>query len=103
MGDNSDLFPYDSKAKYDSDGDGVANYYDTFPDNENMDSWIDLMYRVILFTGFAVLAIFIFLQNRKNPNDSEKWLVESDEMMLNKATDGEFDRPNTPPPPGSFQ
>ena len=61
------------------------------------------MYRVLLFTGFAVLAIFIFFQNRKNPNDSEKWLVESDEMMLNKATDGEFDRPNTPPPPGSFQ
>ena len=103
LGDNSDLFPYDSKAKYDSDGDGVANYYDIFPDNENMDSWIDLMYRMILFTGFAVIAIFAFLQNRNNRNDSEKWLVESDEMMLNKTTDSEFDRPNAPPPPGSFQ
>ena len=103
LGDNSDLFPKDSKAKYDSDGDGIANYYDAFPNNSNMDSWFDLIFRIILFCGFAGIALLVFQQVRARSNEPEKWVTKSDEMMLNQAEQGDAQRPVGPPPPGSFE
>jgi len=104
VGDNADLFPKDSKAKYDSDGDGIANYYDTFPDNPNMDSWFDLVIRIIIFVGIVGVCLMIY-KRRKEPLDEEsKWMYSDEEMML-MSDDGSISesvKPVGPPPPGSF-
>jgi hypothetical protein len=52
-------------AKYDSDGDGIADAYDMFPDTSTMDNWFDVAIRVV---GFSVLigALLIVLK-KKNP------------------------------------
>ena len=47
--------------KYDDDGDGIANYYDPFPDNANMDSWFDLFVRIIFFLVVTPIGLFMRL------------------------------------------
>ena len=102
LGDNSDLFPNDSKAKYDDDGDGIANYYDTFPDNENMDSWVDLLMRIIFFIGIISIVIFA-IKKRSHIVESQKWQLYDDETMLSKMDqESSNSKPSGPPPPGSF-
>ncbi len=102
LGDNSDLFPYDSKAKFDDDGDGIANYYDAFPDNSNMDSWFDLVYRILLFCGVIGIAALVFQHNRNRTKEPEKWVAQTDELMLSGAEGTDTQRPVGPPPPESF-
>ena len=102
LGDNSDLFPNDSKAKFDDDGDGITNYYDAFPDNSNMDSWFDLLSRILLFCGFIGIAVLVFYQTKNRPNEPEKWVAQADELMLDNAEGADKQRPIGPPPPGSF-
>ena len=89
-------------AKYDSDGDGIANYYDAFPNNPNMDNWFDLMMRigaVILVVG----AAFIGFKTMKQRSDEGPDWDNQDELYLAAAENNELDRPTGPPPPGSFQ
>ena len=102
LGDNSDLFPYDSKAKFDDDGDGIANYYDAFPDNSNMDSWFDLVYRILLFCGVIGIAALVFQHNSTRTREPEKWVAQTDELMLADAEGYDTQRPVGPPPPESF-
>tara|TARA_Y100000589_G_scaffold23255_1_gene19277 strand:+ start:3287 stop:5998 length:2712 start_codon:yes stop_codon:yes gene_type:complete len=103
LGDNSDLFPNDSKAKYDDDGDGVANYYDPFPNNSNMDSWFDLVIRIILFGGLLGLGIFVYQRRSSDYDDNSRIAVKSDEEFLLETGEYPVDKPTGPPPPGSFQ
>ncbi|MDP7372527.1 MAG: hypothetical protein QF588_01410, partial [Candidatus Poseidoniaceae archaeon] len=102
LGDNSDLFPNDSMAKYDSDGDGIANYYDAFPNNPNMDNWFDLMMRIGAVI-FVVGAAFIGFKTIKQRSDEGPDWDNQDELYLAAAENNELDRPTGPPPPGSFQ
>ena len=104
LGDNSDQFPNDSKAKYDSDGDGIANYYDTFPDNANMDSWFDLITRIMIFASIAGVGIMVYLRKKKADLEIDKLSYQDDFSMLNQAegSDIPHERPAGPPPPGSF-
>lgn len=104
LGDNEDLFPNDSKAKYDDDGDGLANYYDPFPDNENMDSWFDLILRLIIIGGVIGAIIFAVKKNSETKHPVP-WHQYNDEEMLEAAeTDNILpEKPTGPPPPGSFQ
>ena len=91
-----------SMAKYDSDGDGIANYYDAFPDNPNMDNWFDLIIRI--GAVIAVLgAAFIGFKTIKQRSDEEPDWDNQDELYLAAAENNELDRPTGPPPPGSFQ
>ncbi|MEZ7994313.1 MAG: hypothetical protein QMC52_04050, partial [Candidatus Poseidoniaceae archaeon] len=65
LGDNSDQYPTDPKAKYDSDGDGIADAYDMFPDTSTMDNWFDVAIRVV---GFSVLiGALLLVLKKKNP------------------------------------
>ena len=58
------MFPNDKDAKYDSDGDGVANAYDPFPGNANYDSWFDLVLRIVLLIGL-IMGGMAFFQRRR--------------------------------------
>jgi len=103
LGDNEDLFPKDSKAKYDDDGDGLANYYDPFPENGNMDSWFDLVLRIIIIGGVFGAILFAVKKNSEKPEQSQ-WQQNDDEAML-MASQNEIEslsKPSGPPPPGSF-
>ena len=104
LGDNSDLFPKDSKAKYDSDGDGVANYYDTFPNSKNMDSWFDLILRIVLAIGLISTVGYFVWRKQQRIGEEKSWTQISDEAML-MTVEGQgalIERPQGPPPPGSF-
>lgn len=104
LGDNQDLFPRDPKAKYDDDGDGLANSYDPFPDNENMDSWFDLIFRIILVGGIIGVVLFT-LKKKSEIKQPIPWHQYSDEVML-EAAEGDNsvpEKPTGPPPPSSFQ
>ena len=48
LGDNADKFPFDAQGKYDTDGDGIANALDTFPNQASLDSWFDVILRLML-------------------------------------------------------
>ena len=102
LGDNEDLFPNDSKAKYDSDGDGLANAYDPFPENENMDSWFDLVLRVIVI-GLVIVAIIYAVNRSKRSEESNLQTYHEEAMLMSLATEIEtLNKPSGPPPPGSF-
>ena len=104
LGDNQDLFPRDPKAKYDDDGDGLANSYDPFPDNENMDSWFDLIFRIILVGGI-IGAVLFTMKKKSETKQPIPWHQYSDEVML-EAAEGDNsvpEKPTGPPPPSSFQ
>ena len=71
-------------AKYDSDGDGIADAYDMFPDTSTMDNWFDVAIRVV---GFSVLiGALLFVLKRKNPPITKytDWQqLHNDETELN--------------------
>jgi hypothetical protein len=103
MGDNADLFPFDSEAQYDSDGDGIANAHDPFPGNANMDSWFDLILRVMIFVGVLVGGVSLF-QRRQAATGEEKWdAVEGDTQRFMEAEEMESQRPSGPPSADAFQ
>ena len=68
-------------AKYDSDGDGIADAYDMFPDTSTMDNWFDVAIRVV---GFSVLiGALLLVLKRKNPpitKYSDWQQLQDDEM-----------------------
>ncbi len=103
MGDNSDLFPFDSEAKYDSDGDGIANAHDPFPGNANMDSWFDLILRLAILIGVIAGGVSLF-QRHKAANEEEKWeTFEEHTQHFMEAEEIESQRPNAPPSDEAFQ
>jgi hypothetical protein len=67
-----------------------------------MDSWFDLVYRILLFCGVFGIAALVFQQNRNRTRGSEKWVTQTDELMLNDAEGADTQRPVGPPPPESF-
>ena len=85
MGDNTDVFPFDKDAKYDSDGDGVADSNDWFPQQAGMDSLFDLGWRVAL--GIAAIAfLLLFIQNRSKSGSDDlqkEWLQQQEEYDSN--------------------
>ena len=80
----------------------MANYYDAFPDNSNMDSWLDLVYRIIIFCGIAVIVLLVFQQSRNRTEIPEKWVGDIDELTFDEVAGPETSRPVGPPPPESF-
>lgn len=103
MGDNTDLFPFDSEAQYDSDGDGIANAHDPFPSNANMDSWFDLILRLMIFVGVLVGGVSLF-QRRQTAMGEEKWdAFEGDTQRFMEDEEMESQRPSAPPSVDAFQ
>ena len=88
---------------YDSDGDGVANYYDSFPNNPNMDSYTDLILRIVVVAFVIGLALSVVQATRGNQHDAKSPSSVSDEIRLSEAENQNQDRPIGPPPPNSFQ
>ncbi|MBT5595184.1 MAG: hypothetical protein HOJ60_06605 [Euryarchaeota archaeon] len=102
MGDNSDLFPFDKEAQYDSDGDGIANAHDPFPGNPNMDSWLDLILRLMILNGFIGVGYVLF-QKRKLANTEEKWdTFEEQTQHFMEAEEIDSQRPASAPSPDAF-
>ena len=44
-------FPTDSGAKYDADGDGVADAYDAFPNSGTFSSWLGVVLWLLILVG----------------------------------------------------
>ncbi len=102
MGDNTDLFPFDAEAQYDSDGDGIANAHDPFPDNKNMDSWFDLILRIMIAGGILGGGVLLF-QRQKSDSEVENlnsFEQQTEHFML---VENQIQRPSAPPSPDSFQ
>ena len=69
-----------------------------------MDSWFDLILRLVLAVGL-ISTVGYFVWRKQQRIDAEKsWTQISDEAMLSKVEDegGLIQRPQGPPPPGSF-
>jgi len=103
MGDNSDLFPFDSEAQYDSDGDGIANAHDPFPGNANMDSWFDLILRLMILVGVLIGGVSLY-QRRQAATNEVKWdSFEGDTQRFVETEETELQRPSGPPSAEAFQ
>ena len=103
MGDNSDLFPFDPEAQYDSDGDGIANAHDPFPNNENMDSWFDLILRIMILGGLITGAVVVF-NKQKEARVDETWNSVNQQVIHFADSEAmEVERPMAPPPAEAFQ
>ena len=101
MGDNSDLFPYDAEAQYDSDGDGIANAHDPFPENKNMDSWFDLILRLMVVGGLLGGGILLFQRYKGNADDVKVDSFEHQtEQFMTEETP--VQRPMAPPTADAF-
>ena len=99
LGDNADQFPFDSQGKYDSDGDGIANSMDPFPNSSSLDSWLDLIIRIILIGGGLALAGVYFKRKQADVqvDELERFNHLQQEALLSDST-----KPYTPPPMESF-
>ena len=49
----------------DSDGDGVADSVDAFPNNPGMDSWLGIIVSLVIISGIAAVGLFLFNKSRK--------------------------------------
>ena len=103
LGDNADLFPNDARAKYDADNDGVANALDTFPNSPSLDSWFDVVFRIVAVAGLVAGAVLVWNKRQSAPSE-EKWNgFEADEGVEFEATTMESaNRPKAPPPADAF-
>ncbi|MCP2504849.1 MAG: hypothetical protein NLN65_06110, partial [Candidatus Poseidoniaceae archaeon] len=89
--------------QYDSDGDGIANAHDPFPGNANMDSWFDLILRLMLLLGVVIGGLSLF-QRRKAATADAKWdMPEDDTQRFIEAEEMESLRPSAPPSSEAFQ
>ena len=64
LGDNADQFPFDAQGKYDTDGDGIANALDTFPNQASLDSWFDVIFRLMLLIGLIGAGGFYYKRSQ---------------------------------------
>jgi hypothetical protein len=103
LGDNADLFPNDARAKYDADNDGVANALDTFPNSPSLDSWFDVVFRIVAVAGLVAGAVLVWNKRQSAPSE-EKWNgFETAEAVEFEATTMESaNRPQAPPPADAF-
>jgi phospholipase/lecithinase/hemolysin len=103
LGDNADLFPNDARAKYDADNDGVANALDTFPNSPSLDSWFDVVFRIVAVAGLVAGAVLVWNKRQSAPSE-EKWNgFEAAEVVEFEATTMESaNRPQAPPPADAF-
>jgi phospholipase/lecithinase/hemolysin len=103
LGDNADLFPNDARAKYDADNDGVANALDTFPNSPSLDSWFDVVFRIVAVAGLVAGAVLVWNKRQSAPSE-EKWNgFEPAEVAEFEATTMESaNRPQAPPPADAF-
>ncbi|MDA8759636.1 SGNH/GDSL hydrolase family protein [Candidatus Poseidonia alphae] len=99
LGDNADKFPFDAQGKYDADGDGIANALDTFPNQASLDSWLDVIIRLVLLIALIGAGGFYFKRNRTSDGiDSFGALNEfHQEALLTEAS-----KPLAPPPMDTF-
>ena len=102
MGDNADLFPFDAEARYDSDGDGIANAHDPFPENKNMDSWFDLILRIMIIGGILGGGVLLF-QRQKSDAEIESMDSFEQQTELFMVEENHIQRPSAPPSPDAFQ
>jgi len=103
MGDNSDLFPFDAEAQYDSDGDGIANVHDPFPGNANMDSWFDLIFRVLILVVLAAGGINLFRRQKTKAEDVKWDAFEGQTQHFMETEEENLQRPTAPPSADAFQ
>ena len=69
-----------------------------------MDSWLDLIIRIMIFASIAGVGIIVYLRKKKTDLEIDKLPFQDDFSMLTQAegSDVPFERPAGPPPPGSF-
>ena len=103
LGDNADLFPFDSKGKYDSDNDGTANALDAFPNSSGLDSWFDIIFRLMLLIGVIVGAA-AFMRSRSSAHAEATWddLETMTAMQMDEEMHESPARPAGPPPAEAF-
>ena len=103
MGDNTDLFPFDAEAQYDSDGDGIANAHDPFPGNANMDSWFDLILRVLILVGLVAGGINFFQRQKATSEGMKLDVFEDQTQHFMETEEPDSQRPTAPPSADAFQ
>ena len=69
-----------------------------------MDSWFDLIIRIMIFAGIASVGIIVYLRKKISVQETDKLPYQDDFSMLIQAEGSEItpDRPAGPPPPSSF-
>lgn len=87
---------------YDSDNDGVANAQDAFPNNGGLDSWLDVLVRllVIALLGAAAFAVW---SNRASKGGEGKWsdFGSATERQMSEVHPT-VSRPQAPPSSDAF-
>ena len=99
LGDNADQFPFDSQGKYDTDGDGIANSMDPFPNSPSLDSWFDIIVRIMLLAGGLAFAGFYFKRKQSEGQVDE---LEHFNRLQQDALLSESSKPTVAPPMESF-
>ena len=69
-----------------------------------MDSWLDLIIRIMIFASIAGVGIFVYFRKKNSVQEIDKLPYHDDFSTLTQAegSDTPFERPAAPPPPGSF-
>ena len=69
-----------------------------------MDSWFDLIIRIMIFASIAGVGIIVYVRKKKADLEIDELPYQDDFSMLAQAesSDAPFERPAGPPPPGSF-
>ena len=70
----------------DSDGDGVADSVDAFPNNPGMDSWLGIIVSLAIISGIVAVGLFLFKKSR-NPETLSG---------LNSVPDAPLEAPSLP-------
>jgi hypothetical protein len=95
VGDQRDLFPKDPNAIYDTDGDGIANAYDAFPNASSFSSWLGVAVWCLVILGLvAAGGLFI---NRRNQNEPDALIAAMFDAPVDTL------KPMAPPPVQAFQ
>lgn len=102
LGDNADAFPFDAKGKYDSDQDGVADAQDAFPNSAGLDSWFDVLLRMVVLGAVLFGAVAVW-KKRTNALEQEKWTdYESITNAQMEPSSESISRPDIAPPSEAF-
>lgn len=69
-----------------------------------MDSWFDLIIRIMIFASIAGVGIIVYVRKKKADLEIDELPYQDDFSMLTQAEGRDLttDRPTGPPPPGSF-
>ena len=102
LGDNADAFPFDAKGKYDSDQDGVADAQDAFPNSAGLDSWFDVLLRMVVLGAVFFGAVAVW-KKRTNALEQEKCTdYESITNAQMEPSSESISRPDIAPPSEAF-